>query len=55
MFNLYRYNCRINLINIKIDGNEFLFKKNNDNNKNNVKRMNKNKNVFEFIEIDVVF
>ena len=52
MFDSYRYNCRLNFINIEIDTNGFLFKKNN---KNNDKRINKNKNVFEFNEIDIVF
>ena len=33
----------------------FHLKKNNNDNKNNVKRINKNKNVFEFIKIDIVF
>ena len=55
MFNSYRYNCHINFIDIEIDANEFLFKKNDDDNENNVKRINKNKNIFEFIEIDIVF
>ena len=27
MFNLYRYNCCLNFINIEIDANEFSFKK----------------------------
>ena len=53
MFDSYRYNCRLNFINIEIDTNEFLFKKNND--KNNDKRINKNKNIFEFFEIVIVF
>ena len=53
MFDSYRYNCRLNFINIEIDANEFLFKKNDE--KNDVERINKNKNVFEFFEIDVVF
>ena len=53
MFDSYRYNCRLNFIDIEIDANEFSFKKNDD--KNDVKRINKNKNVFEFFEIDVVF
>ena len=56
MFNSYRYNCRMNFINIEIDTNEFLFeKKNDDDDENNNKRINKNKNAFEFIEINVVF
>ena len=53
MFDLYRYKCCLNFINIEIDASEFLFKKNDD--KNDVKRINENKNVFEFFEIDVVF
>ena len=53
MLDSYRYNCRLNFINIEIDANEFLFKKNK--NKNDDKLINKNKNVFEFNEIDVVF
>ena len=53
MFDLYRYNCRLNFIDIEIDANEFSFKKNN--NKNDVERMNKNKNIFKLFEIDVVF
>ena len=53
MFDSYRYNCYLNFINIEINANEFLFKKNN--NENNVKHINKNKNVFEFFKIDVVF
>ena len=53
MFDSYRYNCRLNFINIEIDANEFLLKKNND--KNDNERINKNKNVFEFFKIVVVF
>ena len=57
MFDSYRHNCCMNFIDIEIDANEFLFKKknNNNNNENNVERMNKNENIFEFIEIDIVF
>ena len=53
MFDSYRYNCRLNFINIEIDTNEFLFKKNN--NENNDERMNKNENVFKFFEVVVIF
>ena len=57
MFDSYRHNCCMNFIDIEIDASEFLFKKknNNNNNENNVERMNKNENIFEFIEIDIVF
>ena len=54
MFDSYRYDCRLNFINIEIDANEFSFKKEN-NDKNNDKRINENENVFEFFKVVAVF